>query len=207
MSGHGPNAAAVRKLIDRILDRWPNQKKTAAQVRDYAADIRTLVERFGFNRVQAAADEARIRKSFLPEPAELFELLPPVPDSAKPKPAKPDPNCRDCSGSGWKNVPGPDRRVTRCHCKEPAVAPKPTFAPDIEPLHTVLKQAVERMKTMDPAPASDPKRHAELEERIARDAAEKEARRQRTKEAAAIRDILPSLQIETGDDPECEMVQ
>jgi hypothetical protein len=63
MSGPGPNAAAVRKLIDRILDRWPNHKKTAAQLREYAADIRTLVERFGFNRVQAAADEARIRKS------------------------------------------------------------------------------------------------------------------------------------------------
>jgi hypothetical protein len=160
MSGPGPNAAAVRKLIDRILDRWPNHKKTAAQLREYAADIRTLVERFGFNRVQAAADEARIRKSFLPEPAELFELLPAVPECAKRKPPEPDPNCRDCSGSGWKNVPGADRRVTRCHCKAPTVATKPAFAPDIAPLHAVLKQAVERMQTMDPAPAPDPRRHA-----------------------------------------------
>ena len=207
MSGPGPNAAAVRKLIDRILDRWPNHKKTAAQLREYAADVRTLVERFGFDRVQTAADEARIRKSFLPEPAELFELLPPVPERARPKALEPDPNCRDCGGSGWKNVPGPDRRVTRCHCNAQAVAPKPVFAPDIEPLHTVLKQAVERMKTMDPAPTSDPKRHAEVEERIARDAAEKEARRQRTKQDAAIRDILPSLQTETGEDSEWEMVQ
>jgi hypothetical protein len=206
MTGPGPNAAAIRKLIDRILDRWPNHKKTAAQLREYAADIRTLVERFGFDRVQAAAEEARIRKSFLPEPAELFELLPPVPEGIKPKLSGPDPSCRECGGSGWKDVPGPDRRVTRCHCKAPTAATKSAFVPDIEPLHAVLKDAVERMKTMDPGP-DDPKRQAELKERIARDQADKEARRQRTKQDAAIRDILPSLQTETGEDAECETVQ
>jgi hypothetical protein len=203
MSGTGPNAAATRKLIDRILDRWPNHKKTPAQLREYSADIRTLVERYGLERVRKAAEEARIRKSFLPEPAELFELMPSVPECAKPKPPEPDPNCRDCGGSGWKDFPGPDRRVTRCHCKAPAMAPKPTFVPDLEPLHAVLKQAVQQMMTMDPTPAPDPKRHAELAERIVRDA----IRRQRTKKDAAIRDILPSLQTESDGDAECEIVQ
>jgi len=206
MSGPGPNAAAVRKLIDRLLDRWPNHKKTAAQLRDYAADIRTLADRFGLDRVKAAAEEARIRKSFLPEPAELFELLPPIAEHAKPKPPGPDPNCRDCGGSGWKAVPGPDHRVTRCHCKAPAAIAKSAFAPDIEPFHTLLKEAVDRIKTVDPLPY-DPKRRAELKERIARDEADKEARRQRTKQEAAIREILPSLPTETGDEAEPETIQ
>jgi hypothetical protein len=202
MSGHGPNDAAVRKLINRMLDRWPNHKKTAAQLRDYAADVRTLVNRFGLDRVEAAEQEARIRKSFLPEPAELFELLPPIPDGRK-LPG-PDPNCRNCDGSGWKYVLCPDRRVTQCHCKAPAVATgtKRTFTPNLAPLHAVLKDAVERTKTMDPVP--DPKRHVELKERIARDAADKEARRQRTKQDVAVRDILPNLPTETTEDETTE---
>jgi hypothetical protein len=206
MSGTGPNAAAVRKLIDRILDRWPNHKKTAAQLRDYAADIRTLVDRFGLDRVKAAAEEARIRKSFLPEPAELFELLPLIAERAKPKLPEPDPNCRGCGGSGWKAVAGPDHRVMRCHCKAPAVIAKPAFTPDIEPFHALLKEAVDRIKTVDPL-LDDPKRRAELKEQIARDRADKEARRQRTKQDAAIREILPSLPTETGDEAEQETVQ
>src|SRR5579872_6806777 len=171
MSGPGPNAAvtaATRKLIDRILDRWPNHKKTAAQLREYSADVRTLVQRFGFDRVQAAAEEARIRKSFLPEPAELLELLPPVPESSKPKLPEPDPNCGDCSGSGWKPAPGPDRRVMRCNCKALLAIAKPAFAPDIQPFHAVLKEAVDRIKTLDPLP-DDPKRRVELKERIAQE--------------------------------------
>jgi hypothetical protein len=206
MCGHGPNAAATRKLIDRILDRWPNHKKNAAQLRDYDADVRTLVERFGLDRVQAAVQEARIRKSFLPEPAELFELISPVPECAKPKPPEHDPNCHDCSGSGWKDVAGPVHRVTRCHCSATAVVPKSAFAPNIEPLHALLKQAVERMKTMDPAQGPDRKRHAELEKRIAKGAADKEARRERTKQDAAMRDIFRSVQSETGEGPELETV-
>jgi len=207
MSGLGPNAAAVRKLIDRILDRWPNQKKTPAQLRDYAADIHTLVDRFGFDRVKAAAEEARIRKSFLPEPAELFDLLPPIPEHAKPKLPGPDPNCRDCSGSGWKPAPGPDHRVMRCLCKAPAAAANPpAFAPNIEPFHALLKEAVDRIKTVDPLP-DDPKRRAELKERIAQDEAGKEARRERTKQDAAIREILPSLATESADEAGQESVQ
>jgi hypothetical protein len=206
MSGPGPNAAAVRKLIDWILDRWPNHKKTAAQLRDYATDIRTLADRYGLDRVQRAAEEARIRKSFLPEPAELFELLPPIPEHAKPKLPGPDPSCRDCGGSGWKPAPGPDHRVMRCHCKAPATAAKPAFAPNIEPFHALLKEAVDRIKTVDPLP-DDPKRRAELRERIALDELDKEARRQRTKQDAAIREILPSLATETGGDAESETLQ
>jgi hypothetical protein len=186
-----------------MLDRWPNHKKTAAQLREYSADVLTLVDRFGLDRVKAAAEEARIRNSFLPEPAELFKLVPPIGERAKPSPPEPDPNCRDCGGSGWKAVPAPDRRVTRCHCKASAAATKPAFAPDIKPFHAVLKQAVDRIKTVDPLP-DDPKRRAELKERIARDEADREARRQRTKQDAAIREILPSLPI---DEAEQETVQ
>jgi len=71
----------------------------------------------------------------------------------------------------------------------------------------VLKEAVDRIKTVDPLP-DDPKRRAELKERIAQDEADKEARRQRTKQDAAIREILPSLPIETtGDEAGQESVQ
>jgi hypothetical protein len=211
MSGPGPSAAvtaATRKLVDRMLDRWPNHKKTAAQLREYLVDVQTLVNRFGSDRVEAAYQEARIRRGFLPEPAELFELLPPIAEHAKPKPPGPDPNCRECGGSGWKDAPGPDRRVTRCHCRAPAALTKPAFAPDIKPFHAVLKEAVDRIKTVDPLP-DDPKRRAELKERIARTEADKEALRERTKQDAAIREILPSLPTETeiGDKAEWEIVQ
>ena len=70
MIGPGSNAAvtaAVRELVERMLDRWPNHKKTVAQLREYSIDVQTLVNRYGLDRVQAAAEEARIRKSFLPE--------------------------------------------------------------------------------------------------------------------------------------------
>jgi len=202
----GTNAAAIKGLVERMLDRWPKHKKTAAQLRDYVVDIRTLVDRFGLDRVKAAAEEARIRKSFLPEPAELFELLPPIAEHAKPKPPGPNPNCRECDGSGWKGVPGPDHRVTRCHCKAPAAIAKPAFAPDIEPFHALLKEAVDRIKTVDPLP-DDPKRRAELKDRIARNEADKEARRQRTKQDEAIREMLPSLPTESGDEAESGTVQ
>jgi len=188
-----------------MLDRWPNHKKTVAQLREYSIDVQTLVNRYGLDRVQAAAEEARIRKSFLPEPAELFDLLPPVAEHAKTKPPGPDPNCLDCGGSGWKDAPSPDHRVMRCGCKAPAAAAKPAFAPSIEPFHALLKEAVDRIKTVDPLP-DDPKRRAELKERIARDEADKEARRERTKQDAAIREILPSLATESGGDDQ-EIVQ
>jgi len=47
----------------------------------------------------------------------------------------------------------------------------------------------------------------ELKGRIARAEADKEARRQRTKQDTAIRGILPSLQTETSEDLERESVQ
>jgi len=83
---------------------------------------------------------------------------------------------------------------------------KPAFAPNIEPFHTLLKEAVDRIKTVDPLP-DDPERRAELKERIARGEADKEARRQRTKQDAAVREILPSLATEAGGEAESETVQ
>ena len=163
---------SLEALIEIVLKRWPNHRKDDWQLVLYYDALSDLVDECGFVRLKAAVRTSFTRCNFLPEPPELRELLPAIPDCVKPKLLEPDPNCRDCGGSGWKNVLGPDRRVTRCHCKAPTAVTKPTFTPDIRPFHAVLKEAVARIKTIDPAP-SDPKRRAELKERIARDQAEK----------------------------------
>jgi hypothetical protein len=190
---------SLEALIEVALRRWPNHRKDDWQLDLYCGALSDLVDECGLVRLKAAFRAASTRCHFLPEPPELRELLPPIPEHAKLKLAEHDPNCRNCDGSGWKNVLCPDRRVTRCHCKAPAVATatKPAFTPNLAPLHAFLKDAVERTKTMDPVP--DPKRHVELKERIARDVADKEARRQRTKQDAAIREVLPSLPTETAE--------
>jgi hypothetical protein len=66
---------------------------------DYTAGISTLVKECGFGRVQAAVEAARTRCKFLPEPAELRELLDVTP-AVVIKPREPDPDCCACGGSG-----------------------------------------------------------------------------------------------------------
>ena len=87
---------------------------------------------------------------------------------------------------------GPRSQSDAMQLQSAGAAAKPAFDPDIEPFHAFLKESVDRIKTVDPLP-DDPKRRAELKERIARGEADKEARRQRTKQDAAIREILPNL--------------
>jgi len=155
------DTAAVKKLIERMLARWPNHKKNPAQLTEYKADIGALVERRGLDAIQKAVQEARLCKSFLPEPAELFELLPAVPDPAKPN-LGPDPDCSACSGSGWKVIELPDpvhqgqteRRARRCPCKA-SVAPKAVPAPSPEQYKAILKEVLQGAKILDSAPAPD----------------------------------------------------
>jgi hypothetical protein len=127
------SSPAVAELIKELTDRWPRPKKDAAQLKFYVEDIGAMVEEFGLSRMQAALATARRgRLNFLPEPAELRDLLP----SADPFAQHRDPDCRECLGSGWKTeeVPADPRhrklhpaaetmRVSeRCHCEPPPAA-------------------------------------------------------------------------------------
>jgi hypothetical protein len=120
---------AVAELVQELTRRWPNHKKDASQLRLYVEDISELVQECGVNRVHSAVSKARIRCSFLPEPAELYELLPSptIQDRSQLR----DPHCPDCSGSGWKMIAvldaGSNRAnkiATRCNCRARPVAEK-----------------------------------------------------------------------------------
>lgn len=100
----------VAELIQELIGRWPNhRKKDAAQLTLYVEDIGAMVEEFGLNRMRAAVAKARSgRCNFLPEAGELFKLLP-APEIYNGQPLH-DPNCPDCSGSGWRTVEMPADR-------------------------------------------------------------------------------------------------
>jgi len=207
----GPNAsdtAADKKLIERMLARWPNHKKSPAQLIEYRADILTLVQRRGLDAVQHAVQEARHCKSFLPEPAELFELLPAMQEPAKPSLGF-DPNCPTCGGSGWKVVdlsnpvrPGQtERRAQRCPCKA-SVTRELGPLPTPEQYAAVVNEVLQGAKILDTAPAPGPalpakaqmpavraqeKLNAAKQVRWQRAEADKETRRRATLQDSALR--------------------
>jgi|GEM_PF-6619127 len=124
--------AAAKKLVEILLQRWPNHTKDHAQLCMYNDEITEMVEECGEGRMQATVKAARTRCHFLPEPAELRDLLP-APELF---PQYHDPDCRECLGSGWKmvDVPADPRRLElypgeatvrlaqRCHCAPPVPA-------------------------------------------------------------------------------------
>jgi hypothetical protein len=222
---------AAKRLVDRMLDRWSNHKKTPAQLKEYRADIVTLMQRRGIDAVEKAVQEARLCRSFFPELGELWELLPPIPESAKPKFPEPDPDCGDCSGSGWKIVELPsatrpgqtEKRAQRCPCKAP-ITPRPAPVPTPEQHARIVQESVKvPTKVMDPAPAaktvqtSQPmaaraqeKLDAARRARWQRTEADKETRREATLQDSALRDIgieLPMPPAESGEDPEPETAE
>jgi hypothetical protein len=118
---------AADEMVERLEKRWPNHKKVDAdQLVMYHDDIAQLIAECGEPRVRAAEEKARTHCNFLPEPAELRELLP-APEQF---PLWRDPECPQCHGSGWfeLEVPSPQRyrsfyptiRVAqRCYCEPP----------------------------------------------------------------------------------------
>jgi hypothetical protein len=133
-----------------MLKRWPNHRKDDWQLAIYYDALHDLEDECGFVRVKAAVRASFTRCNFFPEPPELRDLLPPVPDvQIVPPPEKVhDPRCPDCSGSGWKPVQVVNRgqlenRFTRCKCKPPA-AQQPEPTPDLAVYHSILKDAVEK---------------------------------------------------------------
>lgn len=123
-SGLSPSdARRLNDLIDATLLRRPNHGKDDAQLVAYHDDLEELVRECGLERVSAAMRAAWTRIAFLPEPAEIRELLPPVREYESVSPH--DPDCRECRGTGWKYaelVPGEKtRRVTRCTCRPNSV--------------------------------------------------------------------------------------
>lgn len=140
---------SLEALIEIVLRRWPNHRKDDWQLALYYDALSDLVDECGFVRVKAAVRASFTRCNFFPQPPELRELLPSVPDVCIQPPEKVrDPNCPDCGGNGWKMVKVLDRgqlqnRATRCACKAPATQqPEPT--PDLAAYHSILKDAVEK---------------------------------------------------------------
>lgn len=158
---------AVAELVEELTRRWPNHKKDGAQLGLYTEDIGAMVEEFGLSRMRAAVATARRgRCDFLPEPGELFKLLP-APEIHNAQPLR-DPNCPDCSGSGWKMVPSSgrsDKRAARCNCQASRTAPVAATRPTAEQCAAFVEEAMEQLKNM-PAPP-DPKRQAaELQQQM-----------------------------------------
>jgi hypothetical protein len=176
VTSNGQNvSAAARDLVESLLLRWSNHKKDPAQAVMYRDDVAALIAECGLSRVQAAAEKARTNCNFLPEPAELRELLP----SSDINTRYHDQNCSACHGNGWKlidvidSVSGrADKRAVRCTCvpsSPRAPDPERTPALDLGPLHAILQQGVDQsllVKTILPAP--DPNRRAALKEQLAR---------------------------------------
>jgi hypothetical protein len=176
VTSNGQNVSpAARELVESLLLRWSNHKKDAAQIVMYRNDVAALIAECGLSRVQAAAEKARTHCNFLPEPAELRELLPSSNINARYH----DQNCSACHGSGWKLIDVIDsgtgraeKRAVRCACVPSAPrAPESERAPalDLGPLHAILQQGVEQsllVKKILPAP--DPNRRAVLKEQLAR---------------------------------------
>jgi len=163
---------AVSEIFRDLIQRWPNNKKDAAQLILYVEDIAALVEECGLKRVLAAVKAARTNCNFIPEPGELRKLLPSQEVYGQP-PQWHDPNCRDCGGSGWKPVliveistGRPERQVTRCACKPPA-RPNPAPRANPEQYRAFIKEALESVKTINQSPP-DPNRRMELKTQMAR---------------------------------------
>jgi hypothetical protein len=102
--------------------------------------------------------EAWMHISFLPGVPELQKYLPPA--AVKPR-ATYDPNCAECSGSGWKNAMGyscldrqKTRGVIRCDCNtRPHTTRKPDSAPDAAFIAAKVAEldAILKMPTKTPA--------------------------------------------------------
>jgi hypothetical protein len=166
------SSPAVVELVKELISRWPNHKKDAAQLRFYVEDIGAMVEEFGLRRMRAAVTAARGRCNFLPEPGELFKLLP-APEIHSGQPFH-DPDCPDCSGSGWRMVAVIDagsgraeRRATRCDCKPSSHTE--TRKPTLEQVNAWIEEAMQGTTMPDLRPD---KRRMDLR----RQAAEKAAR-------------------------------
>lgn len=194
MTSPGQNVSpAVKELVEWMTARWSNHKKDAAQIIMYRDDIAALAGECGLERVRVAVGKARTWCNFLPEPAELRELLPPVPEYIPPAWSLHDPHCPDCSGSGWKMLTvidrgQSDRRATRCACRAPAmVGPEPI--PNLKSYHELLQRAVEQGKRIEDAPLPDPNRAWTLKKRLA---AALEARAQKKPAASSQETTSPS---------------
>jgi hypothetical protein len=162
-------SSAVAELVQELTRRWPNHKKDASQLRLYVEDIDTLVQECGFDRVHSAVSKARIRCNFLPEPAELYELLPSP--TIQDRPQLRDPHCPECSGSGWKVVAVVDassdranKIATRCNCQARPIAEKSSRVIELKPAGRTEQQAkdlvidVAKNKSM-PQPPPRPRCH------------------------------------------------
>jgi hypothetical protein len=117
----------VKELITWLVEHWPS-KKDEGDYRIYIHKIDRLVARCGLGPVWDAAERALTCCKFLPEAAELFELLPSL-DNSEPKQWH-NPDCPHCEGKGFKivhvinNRTGrADTAAERCPCKPPD-APK-----------------------------------------------------------------------------------
>jgi len=131
MAWNGRSAPSndARRLVERMLLRWPNHRKDAAQLEMHARGVDKLIEERGVSCVEAAVEAAFTRCHYFAEPDELRDLLPSADQFAQHR----DPNCCECLGSGVKTVevtadprhlelyPGEKtmRVARRCHC-EPA---------------------------------------------------------------------------------------
>jgi hypothetical protein len=130
-------AALMNEGVRHRRDHWERKDKADQEV--WVLEMADLVLECGLDRVALGMRKAWTRISFLAGAAEVRQCLPPVPDVAKPRVAF-DPNCADCSGSGWKSVPNQkDGHVIRCDCnKRPHRARKS----EDESVATWIKQKV-----------------------------------------------------------------
>jgi hypothetical protein len=146
------------------------EKKEPEDQEVWVLEMAELVHECGLARVYAGMRKAWTWNSFLPSASEVRECLPPVPDVAKPR-AMHDPNCADCSGSGWKYVMSysdlyqrEECRAIRCNCNiHPHTTRKPDSAADVAfiaakvaELNTVLKMDRLSPYARKPAPCATP---------------------------------------------------
>jgi hypothetical protein len=104
----------MNAAVKHRRDHWEKKDQEDREV--WILEMAELVHECGLLRVYAGMRKAWLRNSFLPSAAEVWEFLPPVPDVIKPRVVH-DPNCADCSGSGWKDAARRgERRVMRCDC-------------------------------------------------------------------------------------------
>jgi hypothetical protein len=113
----------VKELVSWLLEHWPT-KKDEWDLEIYIRKINALVRQCGLGPVWKAAEAALVPCKFLPEAAELFELLPSL-DNSEPKQWH-DPDCPHCEGKGFKIVQvinsrtgRADSAAERCPCKPP----------------------------------------------------------------------------------------
>ena len=116
--------AGLKNLVNEALLRHYAQwdKKSLGEQEAYLIDLARLLKESGLSRFQQGMWKAFTWNQYLPSAPEVRECLPPAPDVVKPRAAH-DPNCADCSGSGWKRVTcysefyqREEQRATRCDC-------------------------------------------------------------------------------------------